>query len=224
MNDIQKNTGFSGDQTRSATPLRFRVAQAADAAACAPLIFASGVREFGFFLGEPADVCVAFLRFAFGSRLGRFSWRRHRVAVAADGAVLCVMAAHDGRSVLLDDPHIAYMLLRFFGILQAIGMLWRGLRLESELPAPTRRQTLIAHCATLESRRGTGAFSALFEDARLADLYRGESDREIVLDVLTSNVRARALYQRLGFVEMPRPRAFSQRLPRELESVRMRFR
>jgi ribosomal protein S18 acetylase RimI-like enzyme len=208
---------------QDALALTFRPARKSDAEVCAPLVFASGVREFGFFLGESSEVCIAFLRFAFASDGGRFSWRRHRVAVAADGAVVGVMAAHDGRSILLDDPHVAMMLLRFFGARRTVSMLLRGLVLESELPAPKRAQTLIAHCATHETVRGTGVFSALFDDALRAGVPGMATDREIALDVLLSNTRARELYRRLGFVELPRPRERSRKLPQELASVRMRL-
>jgi ribosomal protein S18 acetylase RimI-like enzyme len=49
------------------------------------------------------------------------------------------------------------------------------------------------------------------------------ADRQLVLDVLVSNKRAYHLYRQLGFVELPRKRPVSPRLPRELESVRMQF-
>lgn len=213
--------------------LRCRAARADDAEACAPLIFASGVREFGFFLGEPTDVCIRFLAFAFASKLGRFSYRRHRVAVTEDDRPVAVLALHDGRNTWLDDPHVALMLLRFFGPCRTVRMLLRGLVLEGELPAPKKSQTLIAHCATDERLRGTGVFSALFADAMSTnaganvpgDAAHDERDRrqQLVLDVLVTNKRAYALYQRLGFVELPRRRPVSTRLPAELESVRMEW-
>ncbi|AOK46151.1 acetyltransferase [Burkholderia sp. MSMB617WGS] len=215
--------GASAQAASRSSSWRFRPAAASDAHACAPLVFESGVREFGYFLGEPPARCIAFLEFAFASKQGRFSWRRHRVAVAESGAIDAVLAAHDGRATALDDLHVAWMLLRFFGLARTIRMLLRGLVLESELPAPKRTQTLIAHCATDARVRGCGAFSALFDEAMQAGMLCAETGREIVLDVLTSNVRARALYERLGFVEMPRARPRSARLPRELASVRMRF-
>ncbi|HEY2606702.1 MAG TPA: GNAT family N-acetyltransferase [Paraburkholderia sp.] len=203
--------------------LRFRHARAEDAEACAPLIFASGVREFGFFLGEPADACIEFLAFAFTSKFGRFSYRRHRAAVAGDDQVAAVLAVHDGRLTRFDDPHVALMLLLFFGVRRTVRMLLRGLVLESELPAPKSSQSLIAHCATRETMRGTGVFSALFTNALHAGSMDGDGGRQIVLDVLVSNTRAYDLYRRLGFVELPRRGPVSPRLPRELESVRMGF-
>ncbi|MBR7953822.1 GNAT family N-acetyltransferase [Burkholderia cenocepacia] len=208
---------------RAGEPVRFRAASADDAAACAPLVFASGVAEFGFFLGESDARCIAFLQQAFWSRHGRFSWRRHRVAVGDDGAVLAVMAIHDGQRTTFDDVHVVWALAHFFGVRRTVGQLLRGLVLETELPAPKRSQILVAHCATDERQRGTGVFSALFRDALDTGALPADGSREIVLDVLTRNVRARGLYERLGFLALPRRRARSRRLPGELDSIRMRF-
>ncbi|CAR53543.1 GNAT family N-acetyltransferase [Burkholderia cenocepacia] len=214
---------FAQAVPRAGERVRFRAAEAADAAACAPLVFASGVAEFGFFLGESDARCIAFLQQAFRSRHGRFSWRRHRVAVADDGTVLGVLAIHDGQQTMFDDLHVVWALSRFFGVRRTIGQLLRGLILETEIPAPKRSQILVAHCATDERQRGTGVFSALFRDALDTGVLPADGDRDVVLDVLTRNVRARALYERLGFVALPRRRTRSRRLPGELESVRMRF-
>jgi GNAT superfamily N-acetyltransferase len=214
-----------GDLERDpeAGALRFRAARAEDAKACAPLIFTSGVREFGFFLGESASTCIEFLEFAFASKHGRFSYRRHRVAVTGDDQVAAVLAVHDGRHIRLDAPHVALLLLLFFGPHRAIRMLLRGLVLESELPAPKPSQMLLAHCATHEQMRGTGVFGALFNNALHAGLMEDDGGRQIVLDVLLGNTRAYDLYQRLGFVELPRRDPVSPRLPREIVSVRMKF-
>ena len=214
---------FAQAVPRTGEPARFRAADADDAAACGPLVFASGVGEFGFFLGESDARCIAFLQQAFRSRHGRFSWRRHRVAVAEDGAVLAVLAIHDGQRTMFDDVHVVWALARFFGVRRTIGQLLRGLVLETELPAPKRSQILVAHCATDERLRGTGVFSALFRDALDTGALPADGSRDIVLDVLTRNVRARTLYERLGFTALPRPRARSRRLPAALDSIRMRF-
>ncbi|RQS34683.1 GNAT family N-acetyltransferase [Burkholderia sp. Bp8992] len=214
---------FARAVPRAGGAARFRAADADDAAACGPLVFASGVAEFGFFLGESDARCIAFLQQAFRSRHGRFSWRRHRVAVDDDGTVLALMAIHDGRRTMFDDVHVVWALARFFGVRRTIGQLLRGLILETELPAPKRSQILVAHCATDERQRGTGIFSALFRDALDSGALPADGSREVVLDVLTRNVRARALYERLGFAALPRRRARSRRLPAQLDSIRMRF-
>ena len=216
------------DVPHHAHSLSFRPARASDAAACAPLVFASGEHEFEYFLGVPADQCIAFLAYAFALSGGRFSWRRHEVAVDASGQIVAVLAAHDGRRTLSDDQYVVWTLLRHFGPMRTVPMLLRGLVLETELPKPRRAQTLIAHCATRADARSTGVFSALFSHIigdEVADRRGGleAGGREIVLDVLVSNPRAAALYRRLGFVDLPRRRPRSPRLPSELESVRMRY-
>ncbi|RQS67974.1 GNAT family N-acetyltransferase [Burkholderia sp. Bp8963] len=203
--------------------MRFRAAGPDDAAACAPLVFASGIREFGYFLGAPEARCIAFLNDAFRSRHGRFSWRRHRVGVADDGTVLAVMAIQDGSRTLLDDVHVVWALLRFFGLGGTLGRLLRGVVLETELPAPKRAQILVAHCATGDAHRGRGIFSALLDDALRAGVLPSDGSRAVVLDVLVSNVRAKALYERLGFVALARSRKPSRWLPAGLESIRMRL-
>ncbi|KAF1029037.1 MAG: hypothetical protein GAK40_00680 [Burkholderia plantarii] len=209
----------------------FRAARPDDAAACAPLILASGVQEFGFFLGAPPEAITDFLRATFTSPYGRFSWRRHRVAVAPDGTVAGVLAIHDGRAIALDDPHVAWRLVRHVGLAHTVPALLRGLVLESELPAPKRHQILVAHCAIDPRWRGTGVFTALFGEAvasgALAVVPQGGASggeaRDVVLDVLLSNPRAAALYRRLGFTEAPRAKPRSARLPPALASVRMRW-
>jgi ribosomal protein S18 acetylase RimI-like enzyme len=201
--------------------LRFRLARSEDAAQCAPLIYTSGEREFDYFLGLPSESCIAFLEAAFRSSSGRFSWRRHYVAVDAGGGVLAVLAAHDGRAILWDDPHIAWALMRFFGPRRAIRMLLRGLVLESELPKPARNETLLAHCATVAAARSRGVFSALFSHAFDHGAFELEAGRQLVLDVLVNNGAASALYERLGFVATARRREPSGRLPAALLSTRM---
>ncbi|WP_250502368.1 GNAT family N-acetyltransferase [Caballeronia sp. AZ7_KS35] len=204
--------------------LTFRPARASDAAVCAPLVFASGEHEFEYFLGASPEQCIAFLKREFGGSSGRFSWRRHEVAVDAQGKVVAVLALHDGRRLLADHPRIAWAVLRHFGPMRAVPILLRGLILETELPKPRRTQTLLAHCATASDARGKGAFTALFDYACRARLDCLDAEnRELVLDVLVSNPRAMALYRRLGFVPLERRCARSRYLPARLESVHMRL-
>ncbi|MFX1766423.1 GNAT family N-acetyltransferase [Paraburkholderia sp. A1RI-2L] len=198
-------------------PMSFvcRPARADDAAVCAPLVFASGEPEFGFMLGVPAEACIDFLAGGFRSRHGRFSFRRHRVVVNDDNEVCSVMAIHEGGRVALDDVVLAWHVWRHFGVMRAIGILTRGARLATELPAPARGQSLIAHCATRPEWRSRGALTTLMNDV----LKRG--GQQFVLDVRLENHGAIALYRRLGFQPMERKRARHPRLPSAVVSERM---
>jgi ribosomal protein S18 acetylase RimI-like enzyme len=201
-----------------------RPARPDDANDAAPLVFASGKQEFGFLFGAPPVECTAFLCTAFASTHGRFSWRRHWVSTIEGDTPVAILAAHGSSSTLSDNLWFAWMSLRFFGLRRTVGVLRRGLILESELPPPRRGEALLAHCATREDARSRGVFSALLDAARTSQttgfVLTGE---RLVLDVLVSNERAARLYRRLGFVALERKRPRARDLPAALESVRMCF-
>jgi ribosomal protein S18 acetylase RimI-like enzyme len=201
--------------------LHFRPARAGDADACAPLIFASGVSECRFYFGASDEQCIAFLRYAFTSDHSRYSWRRHYVSCAADGTVLSVIAAHHHPDVRLDDLHVVWLGLRFFGLGKTIPMLPRGMIIEREMLPPKRGQILLGNFATEQRVRGTGIFTAMLTDALTSGWLRWTSDNQYLLDVRLDNTRARHLYERLGFAAQPRQRPPHPRLPTELTAMRM---
>jgi ribosomal-protein-alanine N-acetyltransferase len=67
----------------------------------------------------------------------------------------------------------------------------------------------IANLAVDESARGRGLGSALLDAA--LDEARGHGTEEVFLEVRSSNVRARELYESRGFVEVGRRRRYYRR-------------
>lgn len=199
-----------------------RPATAHDATALAPLVLASGGLEFSYLLGGTREERESFLRKVIAADNGRFSWRRHRVAALGNEPV-AVLGIQDGRTNLLDGPRVALDFLRVFGARRTGGIIGRGLILEREIPAPKRRQTLLAHCATRADMRGQGIFQALFAETMRAGLLPAGPGQALVLDVLGSNARAAALYRKLGFVAMDAPPERAGRLPPALRAARMQF-
>lgn len=202
--------------------LSFRPAMASDAAALAPLVLASGSQEFDWLLGVPPAQCEAFLRRAITATTGRFSWKRHLVATL-DEQPVAVLAIQNGRKNGFDDLYSVRDFLQHFGPFRTPGLIRRGLILETEIPAPTRHQTLLAHCATHPGLRGRGIFNALFSHAITQQLLPAMAGQELVLDVLNTNERAAALYRSLGF-EPVGLRRRSGRLPTHLAATRMQYR
>ena len=213
---------FAHEVPRAGERVRFRAADAGDAGHARRSCLRPAWPNSGSF---SAKAMHAALRFAAGVSVAlrallvapascRSRRRRHRARRdgdprrAADDVRRCACRVGTGA---------------LFGVCRTIGQLLRGLILETEIPAPKRSQILVAHCATDERKRGTGVFSALFRDALDTGALPADGSRDVVLDVLTRNVRARALYERLGFTALPRPRARSRRLPAELDSIRMGF-
>lgn len=204
--------------------LDFRSATADDAHVLAPLVLASGRKEFAFLLDDSDAECERFLAYSIAAGHGRFSWRRHYVATL-DHTPVAVMAIQDGRKRTgwLDDAVAASQFLRHFGARRTAGIIRRGLLLEREIPKPAAHQILIAHCATQPEMRGTGIFHALFRHAVEVGRLPANGGQELVLDVLRHNPRAAALYQRLGFVVAAGKRPIPRGLPPLLAADRMIF-
>ncbi|MDR2990424.1 MAG: N-acetyltransferase [Burkholderiaceae bacterium] len=203
------------------TAWHFRPAQPSDADACARLTFDAGSAEIRFFLLDESDErCIAFLRFAFATNGGEFSWRHHYVGCASDGTVLAETAIHDYRDVRLDGLRLIWALLRFFGLLKTLKILSRGTILEHEQPPPKRGQVLIRSYSVDKRAQASNVPRMLFGHAIASGWLRFAPDRQYLLNVRQDN-RARHLYERLGFVVQPRQHPPSARLPAELESVCM---
>ncbi len=111
-----------------------------------------------------------------------------------------VIGVYDGRKGRFDAFPLLLQLLRHFGWRHTGGILLRALAMQHAMPAPTRHQTLLAHCATHPEVRGLGLFSALLAQLQQDRLIPARRDQAVILDVLASNVRALALYRRSGFV------------------------
>ena len=203
--------------------LVFRPAQASDAEWLAPLLYASAWEEFQYLLGVNQASCEAFLRFTLASGVGHFSWRHHHVAVMGDIPV-SVIGIYDGRKGTLDVIPLMFQFIRHFGWRHTSGIVLRAMAMQAEIPAPTRRQTLLAHCATHPEVRGLGLFSALLAELQQQRRVPARPDQEVILDVLGSNVRAMALYRRLGFNPANSREHASMGVPGHLFVRRMRLR
>ena len=180
---------FAHEVPRAGERVRFRAADAGDAGHARRSCLRPAWPNSGSF---SAKAMHAALRFAAGVSVAlrallvapascRSRRRRHR-------------ARRDGdprrQQTMFDDVHRVGT-GALFGVCRTIGQLLRGLILETEIPAPKRSQILVAHCATDERKRGTGVFSALFRDALDTGALPADGSRDVVLDVLTRNVRAR---------------------------------
>lgn len=145
---------------------------------------------------------------AFGAKLGpilgsdararRFvaSVLRPAHAVAAldgDGALLGVAGYHDERGGFVGGglPDIT----RAYGV---FGGVWRGLALSVFEREPADGQLLMDGVVVARPARGCGVGAALIE--RIVALAAETGRREVRLDVIDVNPRARALYERMGFV------------------------
>lgn len=152
---------------------------------------------------------------AFGGKLGRVmaperkalvyirrvADPRHAIcARAPDGTLVGIAGFKSARGALVDggraDLRAAY---------GTWGALWRQLVLAAMPRDVDNLRFLVDGIAVRQDARGRGVGSALIE--ALCDEARTRGYREIRLDVIVENIRARALYERLGFVTISTDRS-----------------
>lgn len=182
---------------RSGLKVQFRPAAPEDAAAAAPLIYSSGPVAFDYvFTTRDGGDAQAFLAYAFTDGAGEFGWRNHWVGVA-EGQIVAVGAGYGARTHKAFTLAAARQIVSHYGMRRGLGVMLRGLRVESVIQPPSGDMHYLAHLAVLPELRGQGVGRALID--QLLALARDAGRRRIVLDVAVSNPRAEALYRRAGF-------------------------
>lgn len=177
--------------------LFFRPAAATDVDAAVPLIHSSGPAAFDYVFSVPgAGDAAAFLKRAFVDGAGEFGWRNHVVGVI-DDAVVAVGAGYGGKSKWPFTLAAARQILSHYGVGHAVGVITRGLRVESIIPPPSGAMHYLGHLGVSPQRQGQGIGSALVR--HLLKVVVLDSQSGVTLDVATTNDKAQQLYERLGF-------------------------
>jgi len=177
--------------------VRFRPAAAEDAEAAVPLIYSSGPAAFDyvFALADGSDA-QAFLQRCFVDGAGEFGWRNHWVGVV-DGRVVAVGAGYGADSKWPFTLAAARQIIGHYGMRRGLGVIARGLRVESVIRPPEGDMHYLAHLAVSSELRGQGIGRALID--QLLGTARDAGRNRATLDVAASNPRAEALYRRAGF-------------------------
>jgi ribosomal protein S18 acetylase RimI-like enzyme len=115
----------------------------------------------------------------------------------ADGRVVAVGAGYGAGTKWPFTLAAARQIIGHYGLRRGLGVIARGLRVESVIRPPDGDVHYLAHLAVMPELRGQGVGHALID--HLVGLAREAGRRRIALDVAASNPRAQALYQRTGF-------------------------
>ena len=181
---------------RSVT-LAFRPATPADADAAVPLIYSSGPTTFDYvFHAPPRGTAVEFLRQAFLDGAGEFGFRNHVVGMR-DGVVVAAGSAWSGAATLSFTLAAARQILGCYGLVAGLGVITRGLKVESVIRPPGRDCWYVAHLGVPPELRGQGIGVHLVE--HLLAQGRERKLPYAALDVAVTNPRAQQLYERIGF-------------------------
>lgn len=176
--------------------LTFRRAEARDVEQAVPLIHSSGPAAFDHAFARAGITAQAFLAHAFVDGRGMFGHPRHVVG-EHEGQVVAAGTGFAGEHNLGNTLTAARQILRCYG-LRALPVMIAGLRLERIIRPPPRDVFYLAHLGVAPGQRGAGFGTQLVE--HLLELGRASGFARAGLDVATTNPRAQALYERMGFV------------------------
>lgn len=177
--------------------IKFRPCIPADVEDAIPLIYSSGPDAFNHVFCNKDLTALDFLRSAFGTRGGEFSYDNH-IAMLLDDQLIGVGSSFSGSKAASFTLHDALKIIKLYKV-GAVGIMRRGLRVERIIKLPTKIEIALAHIAINEKNQSKGYGQRLMEYL-MSNTELGK-DQYFVLDVSILNPRAKALYERLGFVE-----------------------
>ena len=173
-------------------PLNFRPARPEDVDLAVPLIYSSGPAAFDYVFPR----AQAFLRAVFVSAKGQFSYRQHWVG-ELDGRVVVTGTLVSAEANLGNMLAATWQILRFYGLVQALGVIRHGLQMERLIPPPKKGLNYLAHLGVQPGLTGQGIGTQLIDYFLKLGNARGLP--KAALDVSAENPLAQALYERLGF-------------------------
>lgn len=170
--------------------------QPSEVSKAVPLIYSSGPDAFEYVFKNKQLGAKDFLHHAFVRKGGEFSYDNH-YSLYWNGEMVGIGSIFDGKKAANFVQYEVLNILRCYG-LKSFGVIRRGLKTEGIIKPPNKKETVLAHLAIRPELRGKGLGRNLIHELiKKADV---PSDHGIILDVSEENPRAKALYERLGFV------------------------
>lgn len=177
--------------------LTFGDATPDDVDAAVPLIFSSGPDAFNYVFSHRTKInALQFLAKAFVRPRGEFGYTNHVVGTL-DGQVVACGAGFTGSDMPGFMLNATTSIFKFYGPLQALAVIRRGLQIEKMVPPPMGNMHYIGHIGVDPEFRGRGLGEQLMN--HIIEEGRRLGRTTAALDVSLENPRAEALYTRLGF-------------------------
>lgn len=177
--------------------IKFRPCIPSDAKEAVPLIYSSGPDAFNYVFCNGKFTAIDFLNSAFKTKGGEFSYDNH-TAILLDDQLIGVGSAFSGKKAGGFTLHDARKIIKLYK-LGAISVMRRGLQVEQIIKLPKKNEIALAHIAIKPEHRSKGYGQVLMD--HLMTTTNRESTQYFMLDVSKLNPRAKALYERLDFVE-----------------------
>lgn len=161
-----------------------------------PLIYSSGPESFDFVFKNNKKLATDFLKYAFVRKGGEFSYQNH-YSLYKGNVLVAVGSVFNAKQAAAFAFYDGMKIMRYYRLM-CFPVIKNGLQIESIIQLPKRNEIAIAHLGVQPEFQGQGLGTELIN--RLMEKAIKKEGSQFVLDVSEENPRAKALYERLGFV------------------------
>jgi len=178
--------------------IQFRACLASDVNDVIPLMYSAGPEAFRYvFSVDDAEQVIDFLHYAFCQGDGEFGYKDHQVAIE-DGRIVALVGRRCAKSNFAHTVTAIKQIFSFYRVFTAVKVIYRGLRFEAIVMPPRKNVVCLHNLAVSEGQKGKGFGQQIIN--HFIDHEKTIKTPVICLDVAETNPRAKALYQRLGFI------------------------
>jgi len=179
--------------------ITFRKATPKDVEAAVPLIYSSGPVSFEYAFQVAKDKAAQdFLKYAFVRSGSEFSYTNHTCMIDEAQEVVGIGAAFSEEDVNGFTFSAVKYIFAHYGFFKGLKVVHQGLQVEKVIPPPKGNTEVLAHLGIRPDKRGLGLGTQLID--YFIDAARKKGRATASLDVSVENPKAKALYDRLGFV------------------------
>jgi len=176
--------------------MELRPSKKEEVAQAVSLIYSSGPPTFEYVFKNDSVGAVDFLNHAFVREGGEFSYQNH-YSLYDKGQMVGIGSVFSSKESTKFTIADALNIFRFYKF-SSLGVVRRGLQVEGIIKLPIKNEIVLAHLAIEPALRGKGY------GTKMIALLMGKANKSatdiFILDVSEENPKAKALYDRLGFV------------------------
>ena len=174
----------------------FRPSRPGDASQAADLIYSAGPEALTYAFTTKKHRPTDFISEAFKDGAGSLGYRNHVVAEVNDSLV-GIGAFYNTNEFDRLSLEMGWQIFRFYGVFKSWGVLKRSGRLGTLTPYPEKNALFFQNIAVAAEMQGMGIGKALIHYG--IETARRQNLKLCLLDVVITNTRASALYEKFGF-------------------------
>ncbi len=176
--------------------ISLRKSQSYERALATTLIYSSGPPSFEFVFKNKKNSALDFLNYAFVREGGEFSYDNH-FSLYLNNEMVGIGSAFSAKQGQAFTLYEARNIIGFYK-LKCTPVIYHGLQIEGLIKLPKKNEVALAHLAIKPEYQGKGLGTELIK--ALMHTVENRAEKTFVLDVSEENLRAKNLYEKLGFM------------------------